>query len=530
MINITESPIKPVVNLEDSIVVYVPGYSSYGPAEPTLCSSVSEFEGLFGSTPYLFEEDQKTSGISKGSPEKGYLYAKALLGLGLTVLFHRFKHPEAKIAQADFKITYDETEYDLAVVADSFGKAYKGIKISLKKNSGNLYNITVTDNTGVKVYSDIVSFDPQSSLYFKTTSIPLINFKAKSGEKLVDIEDSLLLEIIKKTYEIKEGENSATSEEITLTLAFTEEDENKEFYLDDETKGLLTALSKTDSNGLMYPLTDFERYPTVTYLTTGGYYTNKNVAAAQLTMAETIKAVALVDLKDEVNDQTTWNSFKETLAAISGTTIAKGKAAAFKGCNSFNISPYRVVLGDSFNYLTCLGQNLNSGVKAWIPVANDPNGVSPYGYDTTSKIDTALSETIGEGKIGVCANPIIYSNSAGGYKIMGNRTLLSNDGVLSPNSFLNIAVIVNRVERAARQTANKLKIVSTNPEDTFNKFRLSVEKTITPMESGKDGILSHKIRHLPKTAPATIDIEISLVVLEGLETFNINIPYSLNLE
>ena len=113
---------------------------------------------------------------------------------------------------------------------------------------------------------------------------------------------------------------------------------------------------------------------------------------------------------------------------------------------------------------------------------------------------------------------------------MGNRTLRSNDGVLSPNSFLNIAVIVNRVERSCRQTANKLKIVSTNPRETFNKFEESVSKTINPMVVNQDGVLSYKIRMLPKTKPATIEREIHLVVLEGIEQFNIYIPYELSLD
>ena len=69
-VNLYESAQRPVVNLEDQVTVYVPGYSYYGPEEPTLCSSQSEFEGLFGSTPYLFEADQTVSKISAGSPEK----------------------------------------------------------------------------------------------------------------------------------------------------------------------------------------------------------------------------------------------------------------------------------------------------------------------------------------------------------------------------------------------------------------------------------------------------------------------------
>ena len=218
------------------------------------------------------------------------------------------------------------------------------------------------------------------------------------------------------------------------------------------------------------------------------------------------------------------------MASLAGTKIAKGKAAHFVGCNSFNVAPYRLVLGDSFNYLTCLASNISRNRKDYLPVANDPNGVSPYGYDTTQRISTQLAEEISESEIGVASNAIIYSQSAGGYKIMGNRTLLANDGVLSPNSFLNVSVIVNKVERAARQAANKLKIASTDPDDTFKKFKISVSKTLDPLAAERDGLYSYTITHLVKTKPATIDIRIHLVVVEGIEKFNIYVPYEIRLD
>jgi hypothetical protein len=346
--------------------------------------------------------------------------------------------------------------------------------------------------------------------------------------KIVDIEDSIMMSLAKAGDAKFTTDNGVDLGSNFLELNVTGDSE-PQFSLDGD-NGMLKALADTSTAGMMYPLMDFEKYPSVTYITSGGYYTNKDVAAAQLQYAQNISAVALVDLDLNISDNSSWLSAKSDLASISGSTTAKGKAAHFCGCNSFNISPYRIVLGDSFNYLKCLGENMKKGIAPWLPVANDPNGVSPLGYDTTQKISTALAETMAEGEIGVSSNPLIYSTSAGGYKIMGNRTLLSNDGVLSPNSFLNIAVIVNRVARAARQAANKLKIVSTNPEGTFLKFKQSVAKTIDPMVVNQDGVLEYKIRHLPKTAPATMNIQIHLVVLEGIEKFNIYIPYELQLD
>ena len=535
MINIYEEPIKSPVDLEDSVTVYVPGYANFGPEEPTLCNSESEFEGLYGSTPYFFEEDQETANIAKGSPEKGYLYAKSLLGSGLKVLFHRFKSAEAKTADGEITIKYgddleseDET-YKIVAKALSFGRGYNGTGVVLEKQTGSLYKLTIFSSDGSKAYEGYVSLDPTNSLYIKTQTFPLVEFKAKNkSSAYVEIEDSIM-EAISMA-----GSNSIEYTKTTLGDGETQGLELKfedggtaEFKVDD----LMTSLKDSSSAGIMYPLGDYERYPSTTYITAGGYYIDKDVASNMLAMAEKIKAIALIDLTHaEIKDQAGWTTHQTNLAGITASSIAKGKGANFIGCNSFNLSPYRVVLGESFNYLKCLGENIKKGIAAWIPVANDPNGVSPLGYDTTDKISTELSETIAESTIGIQANPLIYSYSAGGYKIMGNRTLLSNDGVLAPNSFLNVSVVVNRVERAARQAANKLKIVSTSPSDTFQKFKNSVVKTLDPMVVSQDGLLSYKIKQLPKTKPATIDIQIVLTVVEGIETFNIYIPYSISLD
>lgn len=529
-VNLYESAQRPVVNLEDQVTVYVPGYSYYGPEEPTLCSSQSEFEGLFGSTPYLFEADQTVSKISAGSPEKGYLMAKSLLASGLQVLFHRFKTPGTPTAQGIITVTSTkapEGTYKLVARAISFGKAYVGLKVSLSKNQGNLYDIQILNAGGEQLYSGVVSMDPSNALYIKLANLTYVEFMAEdSSGNLVDIEDSIMMSICQdQSYTVDAGQ---------VVLAFTEPDEapEYEFYLDDdgETKGMLSSLADSSSAGMMYKLGDFEKYPSITYLTSGGYYTNVSAAGNMVAVADKIKAIALIDLNLSIKDQASWTSAKTTLASISGADSAKAKAAFFVGCNSFDLSPYRIVLGDSYCYLKCLGENMGSGIADWIPVANDPNGVSPDGYDTTQEIDTELSETIGEGKIGISANPIIYSSSAGGYKIMGNRTLVSNDGVLGPESFLNVSVVVNKVCRAARQVANKLKIVSTSPTDTFTKFKNGIAPTLDPMVTTGDGLQSYKVKHLAKTEAATINIQIALVVVEGIETFNIYIPYSIALD
>ena len=45
-------------------IVYVPGYAVMGPVNtPTLCRNLSEFQNIFGITPFCFENEQKFEDI-----------------------------------------------------------------------------------------------------------------------------------------------------------------------------------------------------------------------------------------------------------------------------------------------------------------------------------------------------------------------------------------------------------------------------------------------------------------------------------
>ena len=94
-------------------VVYVPGFSALldsptGAAvkTPTLCTSIAEFNNLFGSYPAVFATDQSypiafdSAAIPKvgtanlpmfnaGDPDPSYIYAKELLSLGIPVIYER---------------------------------------------------------------------------------------------------------------------------------------------------------------------------------------------------------------------------------------------------------------------------------------------------------------------------------------------------------------------------------------------------------------------------------------------------------
>lgn len=81
--------------------VFIPGFSNKAdaPSEPTLCTSISEFEEKFGKNAYQFTKTQSISDkdiISANGYDLGYIYAKELLGLGLYVYYDAIKSNETE--------------------------------------------------------------------------------------------------------------------------------------------------------------------------------------------------------------------------------------------------------------------------------------------------------------------------------------------------------------------------------------------------------------------------------------------------
>ena len=58
----------------------------------------------------------------------------------------------------------------------------------------------------------------------------------------------------------------------------------------------------------------------------------------------------------------------------------------------------------------------------------------------------------------------------------------------------------------------------------------AVSKTCEKMLVNGDGLAAYNIIKLKKTKPATIDIQIELTLVEGIETFNIYVPYQIALD
>lgn len=284
------------------------------------------------------------------------------------------------------------------------------------------------------------------------------------------------------------------------------------------------------SSGMVTAIQDTNKYATVTYLTTGGYFQNATIAGNMMNIAGEIKALAPIDLAGSIATVGDVTKLQADILRIStNSDLDKSFGYMDIGADTYVPNGIRTILPDSFGGLMALAGNVRRGIPAWLPVANNTQGIISSAVATTRPVGRTSQEAMIT-EAGCSINPIVQKQNVG-FVLMGNRTLYPNDdGVLGPQSFKNCRFVVNSVERAARRVADSLLIASTNATSTFRKFVSGVETTIKKMLVNGDGINSYSIIKLPKTKPATIDVAINLVVVEGIETFNINIPYSINMQ
>lgn len=567
-VNLFEKAIQPIVDLDSDVIVYVPGYANMGPGEPTLVNA-SNFTSIFGDTPYRFKTNQSSTvgknTVYVGNYEKSWLYAKGLVDAGLTVLYQRCNPNNIEYASSapanaigtgyvplkQSKLFNPEVFTDVIGFAGTgvtdcasgveggtprifakakyFGSYYANMKVAFKPNNNGLTTVTVKqtiDGIDTTLEERAISFDPNSSLYIGSISFAYIELSLRSAN--ADSSGSypeVPFDVLNLAawYAAQSSANEPQAlylnnlEGLTLTLDGTSSDD---FVISD----FETLLAGTSSP--FEQLRDTDLYESITYLTTGGYYQNSGIIKKIADVAMDIKAMALVDTPDDISTTTNLSTLKSNIVSA-GIASNASKATTFVGADTFVVDGYRIVLPDSFGYLQKLGSNIAKAIPPWIPVANNPQGVvsavastRPVGYAVKEQMIT---------NDGISINPIIYKPSTG-YTIMGNRTLFPTAGVPGPDSFLNCQLVVNTVARSARRAAQKLLIVSTNAQTAFSNWKSAVSKTCDKMLVNGDGLSSYNITKLKKTQPATIDVQIELVVVEGLERFNIYLTYALNME
>ncbi len=548
-VNLYEIPITPVVDLDSDVIVYVPGYAKKGPLEPTLVTA-DTFKEIFGDTPYTFANGDTTSvpannTLGRNAPDRGWLYAKGLLDAGLTVLYHRIPDDANTAFAITDKVvvissTYTgaadaaPTTYELAFQARFPGSFYSNFSIAVGALQRGVQKISVyqEDDSGDQhlVQERSVSFDPESPFFIGKEGL-LDNIDILfyyQGVEVDNVTEAFGLEAIYHPITGTAGSMRLRTPAESVPSSTSPKPTSYQLSspsLPEGTKEFTVSGFLTNLEDKLDDLLDTDTYPTVTYITSGGYYQTEALAKKMLEVADEIKAIALIDLSEPVS---TLQSVIDELGPDKLSAYTKG--AAFVGGDTFKIyGDTPRIMADSYGYLTKLGENLSQAIPAWIPVANVPQGVTSAIATTRPISYSKKAALIPSTNIGIAVNPIVYKQNSG-YTIMGNRTLAKLNGVTGPDAFLNCQLVVNSVLRSARRAAADLLIVSTSPTTAFSTFYSKVSKTCEKMLVNGDGLAAYNIIKLKKTKPATIDIQIELTLVEGIETFNIYVPYSIALD
>lgn len=284
----------------------------------------------------------------------------------------------------------------------------------------------------------------------------------------------------------------------------------------------------------------------IRFLTTGGYWcpTKEMVACA----AKRCDAIALLDTRDvEVESVRLWIEAlaTEVKTAWEGNTTSEPMsfAASFVPTIKVNIIGLDDSVSEewcpaSFGYLCAYAQSVQTN-PIWYAAAGSYRGVIPGLVDVLKKYTTAEVEilqarakdeevALGDkgDNVGIAINPIVYQRPFG-VLVWGNRTSRDNQededgtGLVKATSFLNVRLLATEVAKTAYNAARKYTFEQ-NSEVLWTNFTSRIIPTLEKMSTG-NGILDYTIARVPTTKKARLAAKITLVPIEAVEDFDIEI-------
>ncbi len=523
------------VELSDNIV-YVPGYAVMGPVNtPTLCTSVDDFESIFGTLPYTFlntysyptsfDTSAKSSGsfVVKDEYEKSYIYAIELLKNGLPVYYERVMS-EAKIAafqaSKSFVFTASTEGTDtFNILAKNPGRYGTSITYSISKLDTSKYSLVVTITKGNAIPETvtetlIISFDTSSEYYYANVTSDLVTLTITGT---IPVAEDIVLTI-------PEGEASGNLALPSTTLSTTDEFVPQEMY--------------DRMNDTIYTTIEDKSTYNIKFITSGAYPTfeyNSNSVVIKMLQSAGIRgdALAVIDHTNVINRVLTGNnSVYNSLQNLNSVIVGEGTKQEDARKYGAMFTPYaiynstvlnkKVILPASFAYLNSLAESVKT-YENWYAVAGVTRGLVPNFVQPIQVITGAICDKY-QTESAISINPVIYVNSYG-YCIWGNRTL-NKDTDLVASSFLNIRSISNDVKKLVYKTAQALTF-ELNSDILWLTFRSKIEPTLDKMVSG-NGLSNYKLIKKTSTKKATIEAIIRLYAIEAVENWDITIELADN--
>lgn len=147
------------------------------------------------------------------------------------------------------------------------------------------------------------------------------------------------------------------------------------------------------------------------------------------------------------------------------------------------------------------------------------------GRSKTEEVE--LDDPNGNDNNGFAINVITRVNPFGDI-VWGNRTLLENDGTLKATSFLNVRNLVSAVKKQLYFTAKKYTFEQ-NSDVLWVNFKSQLTPLLDQMQSG-NGIAGYKIEKLPTTKKARLKAKITIIPIEAVEDFELEVELADSLE
>ena len=561
-------------------IVYVPGFMNIdkvdseeaAPARtPTLCTTVAQFEGYFGTEP------AELTDVGNGV-DKSYLYAKELIAMGIPVLYESLNGVENEYASVEV------SEANMFATLAAAGE--DGVYAKLKDRgeyqfkyitSGGYGNFNTTYSYEKDEITRVINDDGEQNL----TNVEVLNTLLEEFDKSEKSEDTITFiykgEDSRGSDSWRYGDNIYTSKTdvdngITTVYESSTDTETGKITIipvaqfntptpeidgntttkcvsvKDTTQIIITIKKDDEANTISgkWVTTETETKTKKVESATGSNQIAANMAAITLSdikSGETTGRGDCIALIDHINDEnialTGKYSMYEKICGFAANLDGAENCAAFTPWVNVFFTQYvadnkkAISMPPSFAYLTALAKSLRTNAS-WLAVAGATRGQIPnLDTDKPLAINKVLTNSIAESyqnkgtevglTYGVSINAITNIKPFG-YRIWGNRTLKNNIGEgLTATSFLNTKTMVCDVKKVVWDACRKYMFEQNNDVLWLN-FKSYIEPTLDQMKTGA-GLSGYKIIKEPISAneKAKLKATIKLYPLYAVEDFEVTV-------
>lgn len=540
--------------------VYIPGYAVMGPVNtPTLCESLEDFQAIFGTSPYIFRNNQDwPTGFDSDTPEgyfaeegdaeKSFIMASELLRQGLPVYYERVFSGDINAWSTICNFTDGGEDVVLQLKSSTPGKVNTNLfcKVEIdtvpmneagtstatyyilsvgRKADVNLGTPEVSEVTTKFTFDSQLAKDYSSIIYYKdlqgvtdNSGLVTFNFLKQNVTQLqVDVEE-------------------------TYQFHFASPDEP--IYSGDEFKVdlMYDYLSLEDTNATTMETQGYARFLdkgeyVLKFLTSGAYpvfeYKDNAIVTNMLTKAaDRGDAIALFDhtpnnsrVLAATNTSSVYAKVKEYCQTnrvndLSEPIYTYGAMYTPYGIYSNSVIDGNVELPGSFAYLLSLAVSVVNNAN-WYAVAGVTRGIVPNLLGLSQNVTNAIAESYTP-RDDISINPITNIKPYG-LTIWGNRTLKNNAkaGDLTATSFMNVRQLVCDVKRNVFVASKRLTFEQNNDVLWIN-FKAQLVPVLEEMLQG-NGLTGYQLIRQKTTAKATLKAKIVLQVVEAVEDFDITI-------